>query len=50
MAYIILGIAVGCWMYAFVNTRYNDRQWTGSKLFWWAGGVAFLIGLLMWLT
>lgn len=44
MAFIILGIGVGCWMYSFVNHRWNNHPWIGSALFFWIGLAAVLVG------
>lgn len=40
MAYIILGIGVGCWMYSFVNMKWNNDPWVSSAPFFWIGLLA----------
>lgn len=47
MQYIILGIGVGCWMYAFVNHRWNNYPWTGSAPFFWLGLIAIIAGITL---
>lgn len=49
MSYIILGIGVGCWMYAFVNHRWNKDPWISSKPFFWTGFLAVGIAILLML-
>lgn len=49
MPYIILGVGVGCWMYAFVNYRWNENPWIGSKPFFWIGFVAVVIAIFLML-
>jgi len=34
-------------MYAFVNKRYNEKQWIQSRYIFEAGLIAVILGLLM---
>lgn len=49
MEYVLLGAGVGCWMYAFVNTRYNENPWIGSTPFVWIGLAMFMVGIVLFL-
>lgn len=47
MAALILGIALGCFMFAFVNSRYNDKKWIDSKYILGIGGLTTIAGIVM---
>ena len=47
MASLILGISVGFFMYAFVNSRYNKTPWANSKYIFIIGVVFLFISLLL---
>lgn len=47
MATLILGIGIGCFMYAFVNSRYNDKKWINSNYIISVGAIAIIIGIVM---
>lgn len=50
MEFVLLGIGVGCWMYAFVNSRYNENPWTGSRPFVWLGLASVIAGSALFLV
>lgn len=50
MPYIVLGIGVGCWMYAFVNKQWNDNSWISSTLFFWIGLLTIILALALFLV
>jgi hypothetical protein len=47
MPFIILGIGVGCWMYSFVNHRWNDNPWISSAPLFWLGLIAIITGTFL---
>lgn len=47
MAELILGISVGAFMSAFVNSRYNKLQWVKSKYLVWLGVILLGVSLAL---
>lgn len=50
MAYIVLGVGVGCWMYAFVNKQWNNDPWISSAPFFWIGLVAIILACVLFIV
>lgn len=46
MSDIFLGVAVGSFMAAYINYRYNDTKWISTKYLVWIGIIALVISVV----
>ena len=47
MASLLLGVAVGFFMSAYVNHKYNTSQWIDTKYLVWIGVAALVISAIL---
>lgn len=47
MAELLLGISVGFFMYAFVNSKWNSQKWIDSQYPFWTGVILLAVSLYL---
>lgn len=47
MSSLLLGVAVGLFIAAFINHTYNDSRWVSTKYLVWAGIIVLLISVIL---